>query len=377
MQAYFDNSATTKPAPEAVDAAYKALTGCWGNPSSLHRAGNQAAAVIEDSREAVAKVLGCESKEIFFTSGGTEANNLALTGAAEKMKRCGKRIVSTVAEHPSVYDTLTYLETKGFEIVRLRIDSEGKINPDELFEAITPDTILVSVMSVNNEVGSIMPVEKIKKAVARAKSNALIHCDAVQAFGKIPLRPGALGIDLMSISSHKIHGPKGAGALYVSKKVKISPLFHGGEQEMKVRPGTEAVPAIAGFGAAAKLLTDINTETEKVRVIRDRIVASLKEEGGVVFNSPGDALPYILNISVPGIKSEPLMNYLSANGICVSSGSACSKGKRSRVLTEMNLPFERLESPVRISLSRFNTAEEADYLTDMIKKAQSEIRKTV
>ena len=377
MQAYFDNSATTKPAPEAVDAAYKALSECWGNPSSLHRAGNQAAAVIEDSREAVAKVLGCESKELFFTSGGTEANNLALTGAAEKMKRCGKRIVSTVAEHPSVYDTLTYLETKGFEIVRLGIDSEGKINPDELFEAITPDTILVSVMSVNNEVGSIMPVEKIKKAVARAKSNALIHCDAVQAFGKIPLRPGALGIDLMSISSHKIHGPKGAGALYVSKKVKISPLFHGGEQEMKVRPGTEAVPAIAGFGAAAKLLTDINAETEKVRVIRDRIVSSLKEAGGVVFNSPGDALPYILNISVPGIKSEPLMNYLSANGICVSSGSACSKGKRSRVLTEMNLPFERLESPVRISLSRFNTAEEADYLTDMIKKAQSEIRKTV
>ncbi len=377
MQAYFDNSATTKPAPEAVDAAYKALSECWGNPSSLHRAGNQAAAVIEGSREAVAKVLGCESKEIFFTSGGTEANNLALTGAAEKMKRCGKRIVSTVAEHPSVYDTLTYLETKGFEIVRLGIDSEGKINPDKLFEAITPDTILVSVMSVNNEVGSIMPVEKIKKAVARAKSNALIHCDAVQAFGKIPLRPGALGIDLMSISSHKIHGPKGAGALYVSKKVKISPLFHGGEQEMKVRPGTEAVPAIAGFGAAAKLLTDITAETEKVRVIRDRIVSSLKEAGGVVFNSPGDALPYILNISVPGIKSEPLMNYLSANGICVSSGSACSKGKRSRVLTEMNLPFERLESPVRISLSRFNTAEEADYLTDMIKKAQSEIRKTV
>ena len=377
MQAYFDNSATTKPAPEAVDAAYKALSECWGNPSSLHRAGNQAAAVIEGSREAVAKVLGCESKEIFFTSGGTEANNLALTGVAEKMKRCGKRIVSTVAEHPSVYDTLTYLESKGFEIVRLGIDSEGKINPDELFEAITPDTILVSVMSVNNEVGSIMPVEKIKKAVARAKSNALIHCDAVQAFGKIPLRPGALGIDLMSISSHKIHGPKGAGALYVSKKVKISPLFHGGEQEMKVRPGTEAVPAIAGFGAAAKLLTDINAETEKVRVIRDRIVSSLKEAGGVVFNSPGDALPYILNISVPGIKSEPLMNYLSANGICVSSGSACSKGKRSRVLTEMNLPFERLESPVRISLSRFNTAEEADYLTDMIKKAQSEIRKTV
>ena len=377
MQAYFDNSATTKPAPEAVDAAYKALSECWGNPSSLHRAGNQAAAVIEGSREAVAKVLGCESKEIFFTSGGTEANNLALTGAAEKMKRCGKRIVSTVAEHPSVYDTLTYLETKGFEIVRLGIDSEGKINPDKLFEAITPDTILVSVMSVNNEVGSIMPVEKIKKAVARAKSNALIHCDAVQAFGKIPLRPGALGIDLMSISSHKIHGPKGAGALYVSKKVKISPLFHGGEQEMKVRPGTEAVPAIAGFGAAAKLLTDINTEAEKVRVIRDRIVSSLNEAGGVVFNSPGDALPYILNISVPGIKSEPLMNYLSANGICVSSGSACSKGKRSRVLTEMNLPFERLESPVRISLSRFNTAEEADYLTDMIKKAQSEIRKTV
>ena len=374
MQAYFDNSATTKPCPEAVNAAASAMTENWGNPSSLHYMGLSAESVLEESRKSVADVLSCEPSEVFFTSGGTESNNIAVYGAAQKMKRAGKRIVSTSVEHPSVDETLNRLSQEGFEVVKLKVGPDGKINESDLYDAVNAETVLVTMMLVNNEVGSIMPVECARRAVRRAKSPALIHCDAVQAFGKMPVKPSALGVDMLTVSSHKIHGPKGAGALYIKKGTAVRPNALGGEQEMKIRPGTQAMPAIAGFGAAAAALPDIKKELEEITVLRDYMISRFEECGCIEINSPSDALPYVTNISVSGIKSEPMLNYLSANGICVSSGSACSKGKKSRVLTEMGLDSFRMESPLRISFSRYTTREEIDYLVSMIERGRKEIR---
>ena len=374
MTAYFDNSATTAPCKEAVEAMIDTIENKWGNPSSLHYKGNEANEVLENARKEIAAKLHCTPEEVFFTSGGTESDNLAIFGAAYKMKRLGKRIVSTSVEHPAVDEALSALEADGFEVIRLKVNGEGKIDEKDLYEAVTPDTILVTMMLVNNEVGSIMPVECAKRAVMRVKSPALIHCDAVQAFGKMPLSPTALGVDLMTISSHKIHGPKGVGALYIKKGTKLKPHTYGGEQEMKIRPGTQAMPAIAGFGAAAAALPDINEELKKITDLRDYMLSKFDEMGGIEINSPKDALPFVTNISVMGIKSEPMMNFLSDKGICVSSGSACSKGKKSRVLTEMGLSKERMESPLRISFSRFTTKEEIDYLCSMIEEGKNTIR---
>ncbi len=373
-EAYFDNSATTKPCAEAIDAAEKAIEEIWGNPSSLHKCGMAADALMERSRERVASKLNCSPDEIYFTSGGTESNNTALFGTARRLKKQGNRIVSTVIEHPSVFETLSELEKEGFEVVRLKVDGEGKISEDELFETVDEKTILVSIMAVNNETGSVQPVQAAKRAVARAHSPALIHCDAVQAFGKMPLKPSALGVDLMSISAHKIHGIKGAGALYIKKGVKISPLVFGGEQENRFRPGTQALPAIAAFGAAAKALPRIEEEYEKAKDLRDYMLGLFAKAGGIEINSPSDALPFITNISVPGRRSEPMLSFLSEKGVYVSSGSACSKGKRSRVLTEMGLSPEKLESPLRISFSRFTTKEEIDCLVQALTQGIEYIR---
>ena len=373
MKVYFDNSATTAPCPEAVQAVSEAMTVNWGNPSSLHYSGNSANALLESSRKAVADRLGCDPGEVYFTSGGTESNNTALFGAAYQMRRQGSRIVTTSIEHPSVYEAARRLSAEGFDVVMLKPDAYGNISKEALFEAITPDTVLVSMMLVNNELGTVLPVQSIRTAVKRAKSPALIHCDAVQAFGKLPFTPASLGADLISVSSHKIHGPKGSGALYIRSKVKIKPLHYGGEQEKQLRPGTEAMPAIAGFGAAAKALPDTKQELERVTKLRDYLVKRLEDTGIAVINSPTDALPYITGISVPGIKSEPLLNYLSERGICISSGSACSKGKKSRVLTEIGLAPDRLESPVRISFSRYNTREEVDYFIQTLISAKRDI----
>lgn len=374
MEAYFDNSATTAPCSEAVNAVADAMTRCWGNPSSLHRSGNVAKDLLDSSRESIAKRLSCLPEEIYFTSGGTESNNLAVIGTAHQMRRLGRRIVSTSIEHPSVDETLSQLEAEGFEIIRLRVDSYGRINEKDLFSAVNSTTILVTIMLVNNEIGTIMPIEAAKRAVLMARSPALIHCDAVQAFGKMPIKPAALGVDLMTISSHKIHGPKGVGALYIRKGVKIKPHTFGGSQENKIRPGTEAMPAIAGFAAAAKALPDPKKELEHITALRDYMVSKLEEIGDIAINSPPDALPYVTNISVLGIKSEPMLNFLSDRGICVSSGSACSKGKKSHVLTQMNLDRRKLDSPLRISFSRFTTIQEIDALVSGVSDAKKVIR---
>lgn len=375
MEAYLDNSATTPVCPEAVKAVNNVLTNYWGNPSSLHYGGIEAAQVLDNARHSIARTLSCDDDEIIFTSGGTEANNLAVFGAAHAYRSRGMRIIISSVEHPSVNEPVNQLEKQGYDVIRLHTDKEGRFDERQLLAAVNSATSLISIMAVNNEVGTIQAVEKIKQAVRRFNAPALIHCDAVQAFGKIPLKPSALGIDLMTVSSHKIHGPKGAGALYVRKGVKIAPHIFGGGQEQGRRPGTEPLPAIAGFAAAADALPDIRIQLEKTTQLRDYMLGRFSELNNIVVNSPEDALPYVTNISVLGIPSEVMLNYLSEMNIYVSGGSACSKGKRSRVLSAMNLEQERINSAIRISFSRYTTKAEIDYLIEGISSAQKSIMK--
>lgn len=370
MAVYLDNSATTAPCPEAVEAVNFMMTENFGNPSSLHGAGISAMKEIISARENIAKALSCEKDEIFFTSGATEANNLAIFGAAYANRRRGNRIVTTAIEHESVMQSIDRLEEEGFEVIRLMPDGHGFISEKELEEAINDKTILVSMMYINNEVGSILPVEKIKKTVTRKNAPALIHIDCVQAFGKIPVRPKKLGADLASVTAHKIHGPKGSGALYIRKGVNISPRTFGGEQEKRIRPGTEASPLIAGFGAAVSALPDLKKQSEYISGLNTYARERLGEIDGLVFNSADNASPFILNIYIPSfMRSQTVIQELSAKyGIYVSSGSACAKGKRSHVLTAMRLPDERIDKSIRISFCRSNTKEDIDILADALKE---------
>jgi cysteine desulfurase len=376
MEAYLDNSATTPLCNEALNKMNYALTTCWGNPSALHSNGIAASELLEESRNAIAQKLSCESKEIYFTSGGTESNNIAIFGAANSLKRRGSRIITTSIEHSSVEEPVKQLENQGFDVIRLRVDESGLIDERQLYAATNPSVVLISMMYVNNEVGTIQPVEFAKRAATHAGANAIIHCDAVQAFGKLPLKPYNMGVDLMSISSHKIHGPKGAGALFIKEGTKIIPHNFGGLQENKIRPGTEPMPAIAGFGAAAAALPDYKVSLAHAASIRDYLVSKVSVMENVRINSPANALPYVTNISVLGIPSEVMLNYLSSIGVYVSSGSACSKGNKSRVLRAMNLSDERVNSALRISISRLTTKEEIDYLLFGIANAQKNLRKT-
>ena len=375
MEAYLDNSATTQPCKEAVEKMNFALRTCWGNPSSLHSKGIAASELLEEARNNIAKKLSCESEEIFFTSGGTESNNIAVFGAANAQKRRGSRIITTSIEHSSVEESVKALENQGYDVVRLRVNERGVIDERQLYAATNPSVVLISMMYVNNEVGSIQPVEFAKRAVVHSGANALIHCDAVQAFGKVQLKPYNMGVDLMTVSSHKIHGPKGAGALFVKKGTKLVQHSFGGLQENKIRPGTEPLPAIAGFGAAAAAIPDYSESLKYVTDLRNYMVAKLRTVDGVRINSPENALPYITNISVEGIPSEVMLNYLSGLGICISSGSACSKGHKSRVLRAMNLSDDVINTALRISLSVFTTKEEIDYLIGGIASARKTMRR--
>lgn len=374
MTVYLDNSATTKPCEEAVVAINKMITENYGNPSSLHSLGISAMKEVISARESIANKLDCEKDEIYFTSGGTEANNLAIFGAAHKNRRKGNRIVTTAIEHESVMQSIDELEKEGFEVIRLMPDSEGNISLTDMANAINKDTILVSMMYINNEVGSILPVEKIKKLVTRAESPALIHIDCVQAFGKVDVRPKKLGADLITITAHKIHGPKGTGALYIRKGVNILPRTFGGEQEKKIRPGTEASPLIAGFGAAVDALPNLKEQSKKTKELNDYAKEKLSEIDGIIFNSGENASPYIINIYVPTfMRSQTVLQELSANyGVCVSNGSACAKGKKSHVLTSMKLSDEIIDKSIRISFSRDNTKDDIDKLcvalSEIIKK---------
>lgn len=376
MEAYLDNSATTPVCREAADKISEAVTTLYGNPSSLHEKGFEAEKLLKDSRNNVAKVLCCESDRLFFTAGGTEANNLALFGIARSMKRNGNKIVTTAFEHPSVAKCIDALENEGFSVTRISPDSSGNIPEEAFSEAIDENTVLVAVMAVNNETGSIQPIKEIRNIIEEKHSPALFHCDCVQAFGKVNMRTITPFVDTMSISSHKIHGPKGVGALYIKKGVRLTPLIFGGGQEHDIRPGTEPMPAIAGFGAAVAALPNPEKTLEKVSQLKERLVSKLSQFDDVVINSPEDALPYVINLSVLGIRSEPMINFLSDMEIYVSAGSACSKGHRSEALTALGISPDRIDSALRVSLSRFTTQEHIDMLVDGIDKCRKFLRRS-
>lgn len=374
MTAYLDNSATTKPSKACVDAINKILTESWGNPSSLHALGVSSAKEIILARSAVAESLGAEKEEIYFTSGGTEANNLALFGAVKAKKRLGNRIVTTAIEHESVLQSAQELEKQGFEVIYIQPDKYGFISEEQIKEAVNDKTILVSIMYINNEAGSVMPVEKIRRIVTKAGSPALIHIDCVQAYGKIPINVKKLDADLVTVSAHKIHGPKGVGALYVNKAANLTnqnfARTFGGEQERKIRPGTEAAPLIAGFAAAVKELDLSKQQKDKIKELNAYAKAGLSEIDGIKFNSSENASPYIINIYVPTfMRSQTILQELSSNyNVYVSNGSACAKGKKSHVLSAMGLSNEALDKSIRISFSRYNTKEEVDLFVNALKE---------
>lgn len=374
MTAYLDNSATTKPCEECINAVTNMLENNWGNPSSLHNLGIDAMKEVILARGEIAQSLGANREEIVFTSGGTEANNLALFGAVKARKRLGSRIVTTAIEHESVLQSAQELEKQGFEVVYLQPDRDGNISKKQLFDAVNKDTILVSMMYINNEVGTIMPVEAIKRAVKKAESPALIHIDCVQAYGKIPIHAKKLGADLITVSAHKIHGPKGVGALYVNKDANLTnqnfARTFGGEQEKKIRPGTESAPLIAGFGAAVQALTPTAEQKRYIRELNSYAREQLSKINGIQFNNGEDASPYIINIYIPTfMRSQTILQELSSNyGIYVSNGSACAKGKKSHVLTAMGLDNETLDKSIRISFCRYNTKEEIDLLANALRE---------
>jgi len=372
---YFDNSSTTKVCREAADKVMELMTENYGNPSSLHSMGFRAERELTTARSTVAQQIGARDEEIFFTSGGTESNNLALFGAAHARRKRGNRIVSTEIEHHSVLNTLQELEREGFEVVLLKPDHTGNIPEEAIREAITPDTILVSMMCVNNEVGSILPIQVVPQAIQAAGAPALFHVDAVQAFGKLPLRPEKSKIDLMSMSAHKIHGPKGVGALYVRKGVHINPHSFGGGQESNIRPGTEALELIAGFAEAVRQLPETEQELARMRKLNHYCRERLSELDGAIIHSTEQGLPYILSFAAGKVRSETLLHYLSEHEIYVSSGSACSKGKPSHVLAAMNLPRDVIDSTLRLSFSRYNTEEEVDRFVEVLKQALSTLTK--
>ena len=373
---YLDNSATTMVCPEACSKAVEMMTEKYGNPSSLHSKGFEAQKELEAARRAAARLLSAEPEEIYFTSGGTESNNTAVFGAAAALARRGNKIVTTAFEHSSVIEAVQALEKRGCEVVYLKPDSRGRIDPVAAAGAVDRNTVLVSIMAVNNETGAVQPIEKIKKIIDRSGSPALFHVDAVQAFGKIPLKPEKLGIDLLSASSHKIHGPKGAGILYVRRGARIIPLHYGGEQEKKLRPGTEAAPLICAMGAAINALPDMKSELELMRELNARCREGLAKIGNVHINSDEDCLPYIINFSLRGIRSETILHYLASKGIFVSSGSACAKGKKSHVLEAMGLSQELIGSAVRVSFSRYNTAEDVDELIKEVINADNTLARS-
>lgn len=371
--AYLDNSSTTKPSKKAVQYITRALESSWGNPSSLHRIGMEAEIALNDARECIAHTVNARADEIFFTGSGTEANNTALLSVL-KAKSRGGRIITTAIEHPSVLETAKRLEDYGFEVVRLKPDSNGIIPLSELENALTADTLLVSMMLVNNETGAVQPVEKAAALTKRIAPLALFHCDAVQGYGKLSVNVKRLGVDLLSASGHKIHGPKGIGFLYCKKGVHISPLITGGGQERGMRSGTESTPLIMGLMGAAEELpkpeTQLKIQQELFDYTRDRLLKI-----GAIINSPEGCLPYILNISLVGYRSETLLHFLESRNVFVSSGSACAKGHGSYVLNEMWLEPKRVDSALRISFSRYNTKEDADMLVSALEEAKKQLRK--
>lgn len=365
---YLDNSATTKPCSAAVEAMKNALTEQWANPSALYQFGIDAARELRAARQKVAATMGAETDRIFFTSGGTEADNWAIFGTMKRMGKRGKHIVTTAIEHHAVLNCMKELEAQGYDVTYLQPDHLGRISPDDLKAVLRKDTVLVSVMMVNNEVGSVMPIAQMAKLTHKLCPDAIFHTDAVQGFLKVPFHAKMLGADLITVSSHKVHGPKGAGALYISPRLKSFPaLLIGGGQENGLRSGTEATPAIFGFAAAcSEVSSTFREDSLREKALLDSLVEKLSNVDGVILNGAHEA-PHILSISIPGVPTQNSINILQDQGICVSAGSACAKGHRSHTLTAMCLSPEVMDSSFRISLCRDTTADALDLLADVIK----------
>lgn len=373
MEVYLDNAATTRVCPEAADIAYKTMLETYGNPSSTHTKGREAKAVLDNARKQLAAALDCAPGEVYFTSCGSEGDNWAIINGAESMRRKGLHIISSEVEHDAVRKSMDELKRRGFEVTMLKPESDGSISPEAVAAALRPDTVLVSLMMVNNETGAVTDIAAVAKALKKAKSIALLHTDAVQGFMKVPFSAKRLGADMITVSGHKIHAPKGIGALYIKTGVKIKPYIIGGAQESGLRAGTEAMPQIAAFGKACELAkASMNDATERMAQLRQyaagRIVAEMPE--AVII---GGGAPHILSVSLPGWRSEVLMNYLEARGVFVSRSSACKKGGRSHVLEAMGLPAEVIDGAVRISLSRYTAKDELDELCSALKDAHDNL----
>lgn len=372
MEVYLDNSATTRAYDCVRDIVGKVMCEDYGNPSSMHRKGIEAENYVKEARQNIAKVLKVQEKEIFFTSGGTESDNLALIGTARANKRAGNHIITSVVEHPAILNTMRYLEEEeGFRITYLPVDSEGKVKLEALRAALCEETILVSVMYVNNEIGTCQPIREISSIVKGFNRNILFHVDAVQGFGKYHIHPKKEGIDLLSLSGHKIHGPKGMGALYIREGVKIRPIVFGGEQQKNIRSGTENVPGIAGLGAAVKkIYSNLDENARQMRELRKYFIEGLLKIDDTIIHGAceEESAPHIISAGFAGIRSEVVLHTLEEKGIYVSSGSACASNHPgiSGVLKSIGTPKEYLDSTIRFSMSEFTTKEEIDYTLETL-----------
>ena len=371
MEAYFDNSATTRCFEEVKDIVVKTMIEDFGNPSAMHQKGVDAEGYVKESARILSQILKVTEKEILFTSGGTESNNLALIGGALANKRSGNHIITTAVEHAAVSQPIAFLKEQGFEVTILPVDERGVVKLDAIEKALRPDTILVSTMMVNNETGAVMPVEKIGAMVQEKSPKALYHVDAIQAFGKYRIYPKKWGIHLLSVSGHKIHGPKGVGFLYINSKAKVQPLILGGGQQNGMRSGTDNVPGIAGLGVASKMMyQNFDEKVEHLYQLKERMAKGLSKIDDVVINGMPviEGAPHILSVSFLGIRSEVLLHTLEDRNIFVSAGSACSSHKRkpSATLSAMGMSNVQIENTVRISFSEENTFEEVDYCLEVL-----------
>lgn len=375
MAVYLDNAATTKPCREAVEAIYGAITENYGNPSSLHKMGLNAQLAVDAARKIIADALGCGSECIYFTSGATESNNLALRGAAAAYGKRKRRIVVSSVEHASVAETINDLEKNGFEIVKIHPDSDGKFHSADFISAADENTCMVSMMLVNNETGHILPVKEVFSLLKRRFPDIVTHCDCVQGFMKLPVKASSLNADLISLSGHKIHAAKGIGALFIKKGIRVISIVTGGKQEKGIRSGTESVPLIAGFGAAvAKFSPTINERYARVCGLKNFLLGKMSMIDGVKVNSPEDGSPYIINITAAGRRSEIMLHYLEQREIYVSSGSACSKGAQSGVLAEFGIRAKDADSALRISITADTTEEELELFAEALADGISKIK---
>ena len=368
MEVYLDNSATTRTFPEVAELMSKIMCEDYGNPSSMHNKGVQAERYVRYGRETLAKILKVNEKEIYFTSGGTESDNLALIGCAMANYRAGKHLITTKIEHPAILQTMHYLEDQGFEVTYLSVDDKGQISLQELQNALRKDTILVSIMHTNNEIGAVEPIAEAGRLIKSTNPSTLFHVDAVQGFGKYRIYPKRMGIDLLSVSGHKIHGPKGVGFLYIGEKVKIHNIIYGGGQQKNLRSGTENVPGIAGMAKAAEMLYNhLEEDAERLYSLKDYFCEGLRKIPDIRINNPEgmEGAPHIVSLSVAGVRSEVLLHALEDKGIYVSAGSACSSNKPhtagSATMKAIKLPEEFLDSTLRFSMSVYTTREELDY----------------